>query len=365
MRILFLSAANSSHTVKWVNVLAKRGHQILLASQIDHRDDQDMLSPLVRVEYLMHGGAAGYYRNAAQLRELAAVYAPEVASVHYASGYGTLARMARLNPILLSIWGSDVYDFPKKSRLHRRLVEKNLDYAQAVASTSLIMAKEAEQYMKVDTPVFITPFGVDTDLFHPIARSQPNEFVVGTAKRLESECGVDILLKAFRIFRTMVRIREPTQKLRLRIYGRGSRYTPLLGLARELRISEETEFLGQIANDSVAEALSGMDVVCLPSVRESFGVAAVEAMACGRALITSGADGFLETVENDVTGIILKNLDENHLANALLGLYSDPLLRRAMGEAGRRRALALYSLGECAKAMEEALEYAAHAKGRM
>ncbi len=359
MRILFVSAANSSHTVKWVNILAQRGHQVVLASQIDHRAEKDALDPLVRVEYLQYPGALGYYRNAAQLRELAAVTLPDVVNAHYATGYGTLARRAQVKPLLLSIWGSDVYDFPQRSRFHRELLEANLSYAQAIASTSLIMAKEAEQYMKNGTPVFITPFGVDTSLFYPVPRAGQEEFVVGTAKRLEPESGVDMLLKAFRLFRTQVRINNPAGRLKLRIYGNGSEYAPLMGLARDILISDDTEFYGQIANNDVAKALAGMDVVCLPSVRESFGVAAVEAMACARPVITSGADGFLETVENDVTGIILPNPTETLLADAMLKLYSDPLLRRAMGESGRRRAVVLYSLEECSRGMEEALEYTA------
>lgn len=360
MRILFVSAANSSHTVKWVNTLASRGHQVVLASNIDHRADKDALSPLVRVEYLLRPGALGYYRNAIQLHELAVSFAPDVVNAHYASGYGTLARRARVGPLLLSIWGSDVYEFPKKSRFHRRLLEKNLAFANAIASTSLIMAKEAEQYMKNGTRVFITPFGVDTRLFRPVLRTQQGEFVIGTAKRLEPESGLDILLKAFHIFRTQVRITDPSGRLKLRIYGDGSEYNALMGLAREIHISDDTEFYGRIANEEVARAFAGMDVICLPSLRESFGVAAVEAMACGRPVITSAADGFLETVVNDVTGLILQKLDEYHLADALLKLYGDPLLRRAMGEAGRRRAVELYSLEECARGMEEALEYTAH-----
>ncbi len=359
MRILFISAANSAHTVKWVNLLAQRGHTVVLASQIDHRAEMDVLDPQVRTEYLPYSGALGYYRNASQLRELAAATAPDVVNAHYATGYGTLARRARVKPLLLSIWGSDVYDFPKKSGFHRRLLEANLSYAQVIASTSLIMAKEAEQYMKNGTPVFITPFGVDTTQFRPVPRTGQEEFVVGTAKRLEPESGVDILLKAFKLFRTQVRIQDPGGRIKLHIYGNGSEYAPLMGLARDILISDDTVFFGQIANHDVPTAFAGMDVVCLPSVRESFGVAAVEAMACGRPVITSGADGFLETVENDVTGIILPSLTETQLADAMLKLYGDPLLRRAMGEAGRRRAVVLYGLEECVQVMEEALEYTA------
>lgn len=359
MKILFVAAANSSHTVKWVNLLAERGHGVVLASLANHCAQANTVSPLVRVEYLQYESPLGYYTNALQLRELAASLAPDVTNAHYASGYGTLARRAKTHPLLLSIWGSDVYEFPKKNRICRRMLEKNLSYANVIASTSLIMAKEAEPYMRNGTPVYITPFGVDTALFCPVARPADGEFVVGTAKRLEQESGLDIMLRAFRLFRTRMHLETPGHRVRLHIYGAGSEHAALQKLAHELRISDDTTFFGQIANREVAAAFSAMDVVCFPSRRESFGVAAVEAMACGRPVVVSPADGFLETVEKDVTGIILEKNDENHLAQALLRLYTDPLLRRAMGEAGRRRAVELYSSAECTQAMEEALVAAA------
>ncbi len=362
MKILFLSAANSSHTVKWVNTLAQHGHKVLLASQVDHRAEEGVLLPLVQVEYLVHGGPLGYYRNAPQLKELAAVYQPEVVNVHYATGYGTLGRRACLHPVLLSVWGSDVYDFPQKGYFQRRMLEKNLASAAAVASTSHIMAECTKQYIHDDTPVFITPFGVDTERFKPLPNTASGEFVIGTVKRLEPECGIDILLKAFKIFRTMVRIHEPQKKLRLKIYGQGSEYTPLLGLAREILISDETDFMGQVPNTEVPLALAQMDIVCLPSRRESFGVAALEAMACERAVVASDADGFLETIKDGQTGIIVHELDENTLADALFKLYQNDLLRRALGYAGRQHVQQQYGTEQCLIQMEEALFYAAHAR---
>lgn len=363
MRILFLSAANSSHTIKWVNLLASRGHQVLLASQIDHRAEEGVLSPLVRLEYLVCGGRMGYYRNAAQLRELAAVYRPDVVNVHYTSGYGTLARRAGLKPVLLSVWGSDVYDFPRQGWLQRNILEKNLKSAAAIASTSRIMGEEVKKYLRAgEKPILITPFGIDTELFHPIPRIDSGEFVIGTVKRLSPECGIDVLLKAFKIFRTAVRINEPLKKLRLKIYGQGSEYTPLLGLAREILIHDETDFMGQIPNKEVPQAISQMDIICFPSKRESFGVAALEAMACERAVVVSAADGFLETVQDGKTGIIVRELNEYTLADELFKLYQNDILRRALGYAGRQYVQEHYSYEYCAKQMEEALVYTAYSK---
>ena len=59
----------------------------------------------------------GYYLNAPLLQRLAEKIKPDVVNAHYASGYGTLMRRAKLKNTVLSVWGSDVYDFPYKNRL--------------------------------------------------------------------------------------------------------------------------------------------------------------------------------------------------------------------------------------------------------
>ncbi|HCB99739.1 MAG TPA: glycosyltransferase family 4 protein, partial [Ruminococcaceae bacterium] len=115
MRIAFLSAACSIHTVRWVNALADRGHEIALFSLLRHADKMGSISQKITVYYLRGG-----YLSATQAfsRELAA-FSPQVLNAHYATGYGTLARRSRFNPLLLSIWGSDIYDFPHFGPIHR------------------------------------------------------------------------------------------------------------------------------------------------------------------------------------------------------------------------------------------------------
>ena len=112
MKIMFVSAANSTHTVRWVNALAERGHEVYLVSNRGHEPKEDALNSRVKLYLMKHSGGKGYYLNAGELRKIAKRINPDVINVHYASGYGTLARKARLPKYILSVWGSDVYDFP-------------------------------------------------------------------------------------------------------------------------------------------------------------------------------------------------------------------------------------------------------------
>ena len=68
----------------------------------------------------------GYFLIVAQVKKLLLAIKPDIVNAHYASGYGTTARLVNYHPYVLSVWGSDIYLFPKKSFIHHWLVNKNL-----------------------------------------------------------------------------------------------------------------------------------------------------------------------------------------------------------------------------------------------
>jgi glycosyltransferase involved in cell wall biosynthesis len=103
-----------------------------------------------------------------QIRE----QAPDFIHAHRISSYGLVASYAARRaglPFLLSVWGEDIFSFPRKSILHRRLTARVLASATQILSTSRIMARETERYLTPKRPIEVTPFGVDTERFRPRA----------------------------------------------------------------------------------------------------------------------------------------------------------------------------------------------------
>ena len=169
MKIAFISSARNIHTIRWANAMSLRGHEVFVLSCAgDMPEDQKFYDDKIRLIELKYQAPLGYYLNARKVKKLVKKEAFDIVNVHYASGYGTLGRMARLKHALLNLWGSDVYLFPYSGRLQLSVIKKNLKYYQYIASTSYCMAEQARKFVKRDD-IYITPFGVDTNLFKPIS----------------------------------------------------------------------------------------------------------------------------------------------------------------------------------------------------
>lgn len=156
--------------------------------------------------------------------------------------------------------------------------------------------------------------------------------------------GLDVLLEAAALLRT----EQP--RLRVAIAGAGPEEEALRARARPDVDAGRVLFLGR--RDDMADLYAAADIVTLPSRREGLGVAALEAMAAGRPVVASRVGGLAWVVADGVTGLLVTPGDVGALARALASLATDPARRESMGQAGRRRAEALFS----AEAMVEAYE---------
>lgn len=359
MRIALLSPAKSVHTLKWAAALSEKGHSVRVFSIKEHAAKEGLYPSQVEMKYINCGGGAGYWFGGAELKKFLGEFKPDILNAHYATGYGTLARKCGFHPLLLSVWGSDVYDFPEKGSFCKKLLVKNLENAEALASTSNVMAERVRSLYNCGKKIYITPFGVDTDKFSRLGEPDKRALTIGIVKTLEPKYGVDFLLRAFALLKARLEKENkiPEGGLNLLIYGSGSKLGDLKKLSVQLGIDGWVDFKGAVPHSQVPEILCGLDIYCAPSVldSESFGVAAVEAMSCMVPVAVSDADGFREVVEDNVTGFIVKKRDFVTLANKLYILACDRELRKRMGEAGRKRVMEKYRWQDNVLEMEAAL----------
>jgi glycosyltransferase involved in cell wall biosynthesis len=107
-----------------------------------------------------------------------------------------------------------------------------------------------------------------------------------------------------------------------------------LEMARDLGVSGRVEALGE--QDQITSILSVSDLFLLPSEQESFGLAALEAMACEVPVVASRVGGLHEVVDHGVTGFLHDRNDIDGMAMSGIALLTNRTLHRSFGDAGRR-----------------------------
>lgn len=361
MKICFLGPADNFHIEKWAKWFLKAGHQVHIISFTKGKIDS------CEIHFIESGAEIEskdiekirYLFQASKVKKLIKKIKPDVINVHYATSYGTVAALAHLPAYYLSVWGSDVYDFPKKGILHREMLKFSLSHAKVIFSTSKAMATETSQY--TDKDIVITPFGVDCNLFSPDKQSCKKggsletkngvEYTIGTVKALEDKYGIATILRATAILKR----NHPEVPVQLRIAGKGPQESEYKALAKELEIDNITHWLGFISQEQAAVEWANMDCGIIPSESESesFGVSAVEAQACCTPVIISDIPGLMEATVPGKTSTVVPRKSPEKLAQAMYEMYLDSNKRKEMGTLGRTFVENQYEIDDCFKQIEK------------
>lgn len=357
MRICLLAPATSIHTQRWARALAERGYEVRILSL--HRAAEPLLD--LDVEYLPRptGTKVDYFLALPVVRRRVERWRPDIVHAHYATSYGLLGVWVRFHPWVLSVWGSDLLDFPKFSPLHRALVRYILEKPDQILATSPILAQAVRDLARTAPAVEIIPFGVDIEKFTPRPnRSVTNGVTIGVVKTLEPKYGIEYLIRAFAILRA----RFPN--VSLVVVGGGRLRRHLEELSRSLGVPNHITFSGSVPHERVVDYLHTFDIFVVPSVldSETFGVAAVEAAACGLPVVASNVGGLPGVVRDGVTGFLVPPRNPQALADTLERLIRNPNLRTRMGQAGRDMVLEQYRWEKCVDRQEEVYARYAPAK---
>lgn len=347
MKLCFLAPGNSIHTKRWVEYMIDRGHDIHLITL--HEGD----IPGAKIYYLPAQGKWVYPFFLPKIRFLIKTISPDILHAHYASSYGLLGACCGFNPLVVSVWGRDVMNFPQNSFLHKLLVKYTLEKADRITATSHILESTAISLAPVEGKITIIPFGADLASFRSQVKPKENKTVtIGIVKALRTKYGIEYLIRAFAL------VKKKFKNVNLIIVGKGPLRESLERLSTELGCAEKTHFVGEISYSQVPEYLGRMHIFVVPSIdeSESFGVAAVEASACELPVIASNIGGLPEVIIDKKTGLLVNPKDPSAIAEAIIRLIENPGLRREYGRRGREFVMKHYDWQENAKRMENLYE---------
>lgn len=354
MKVAILSSSTSIHTIQWAKYLVEQGLDIHVISQ--HAISLDWPQD-IPVTLLPYKGFIGYFLNTFALRKVLKDIQPDVLNVHYASGYGTTARLVNFHPYVLSVWGSDVFEFPLRSSLHKYLLKKNLAAADTIASTSIAMSNQTQQFLSAGRSISITPFGVDFSKFSKkrISKIHHDIVTVGTVKTLKHVYGIDILIHALAKAYNLLQQQNSqlAKKIKFRIVGGGEDLHKLQQLAENLGIGHIITFVGRVEHDAVPQELAQLDIYVALSRQESFGVAVLEAQAMGLPVVVSNVGGLPEVVKQGETGYIVETENPDQAAEMIVKLILDHQLRDNFSINAQNFARQFFSWEACAQNMKK------------
>lgn len=193
------------------------------------------------------------------------------------------------------------------------------------------------------------PPGVDTDLFEPLNRIEaraalgvsPGDAVVTFVGRVDPIKGIDTLIEASALLRDRISRNLTVQFVGGDLDASGKPTGALEAVAREIGqrdLGANFRLLGSQPQNRLPLIYSASDVVCVPSRYESFGLVAVEAMACGIPVVASRAGGLIFSIDEGVSGLLVTPNDADGFAAAMASILNDGALSERMGLAAREQA---------------------------
>jgi len=245
----------------------------------------------------------------------------------------------------------------EKETAARIRVEEELmrDASRIVAATPLDKSQMIELYGANPRKIVVVPLGVDPGMFRPIPRGEARQVVgldlpgmcrlVLFVGRMDPLKGLDTLLRA--VCKLTDLEPELVKGLCMAVIGGdadengaalNSELECLDKLKNEVGLRDLVIFLGSRAQDTLPYYYSAAEVCVVPSHYESFGLVALEAMACGTPVIASRVGGLQLTVEDGVTGFLVPVGDPDALAEKLRLILADSELRDRLGANARHKA---------------------------
>jgi len=321
--------------------LAARGHDIVVVTdrrppELPEAASHDGI-PIVRLPFrqALGGDLAAVPRLRRRLVALTQTHAPQLVHL-YSLGYAELFHHETACSPPLPLLATLHRTFPATSVQPDGAIGRSLRAADRVTACSVaVLAATVAQVPEIAGKSSVVlnalpepPGAVDAASFAP-----PKLLAVGVAV---AHKGFDLALAAF------ARLRPGRPTLSLTIAGDGPALPALRQQAASLGVADAVDLRGRVEPDEVPGLMRASSLVLMPSRIEPFGLVALQAAQCGRAIVAARVGGLPEIVVDGVTGLLVPPDDAEALARAIGALLDDPARAVRIGLAARRHAQASF-----------------------
>lgn len=363
-----------AYAFNMARALAEAGHGVFViaSGEADSREREEKVS-VIRLP--LNAQKVITRRTAAQVLEYSVRVAECVRALHGetgldlvefadfgAEGYSFItsgerepAHALRLHTCLELVFRNDGRAWSGETRKMADMEITAIRAASSLTSPSAFLADLTAQITGIDAgAVRVLPNPVDTDFFRPSGARE--ETVVLCPGRLQMLKGAHVLVRA------IPKILEESPEARFVFAGRdtmsgpgGTSYREHLESLLDGRGREAVRFVGEVLREEMARLYARAAVVATPSLYDNFPNTALEAMACGKAVVASRVGGIPEILRHG-EGTLVAAENHEELARAISRYLGDGALRQAAGARARRAAVERFSSRVVAAEMTKAFE---------
>jgi N-acetyl-alpha-D-glucosaminyl L-malate synthase BshA len=252
----------------------------------------------------------------------------DVLHVHYAIPHASAAFMAKqilmtygiYIPVVTTLHGTDI-TLVGKDRTYKPVVTFSINKSDGVTAVSEHLRKDTFEFFEIENEIKVIPNFIDLTRFSLKAKDHFKKAIAPSGEKILIHTSnfrkVKRTQDVIRIFAKVIE-KIPSKLL---MVGDGEERADCEQLCRDLGVSDNVRFLGK--QDAIEEILSVSDLFLMPSHSESFGLAALEAMACKVAVVTSNAGGLPELNIDGVTGFLRDIGDVDGMAEKSIYILED------------------------------------------
>lgn len=327
--------------------LALRGHEIhFICSDVPFRlrefHENIFYHGVETPLYPLFTEAPYFLSLSSKIAEVARLEGLDIVHAHYAIPHATSAYLARMmlgggKPrIVTTLHGTDITLLGSEPSF-AEIIAFSINASDGVTAVSESLKRDTYRALPVKAEISTIPNFLDCEFHRRVSAerirerfARPWEKVIIHMSNFRAVKRVDTVIKVF----ARIAAEVPAQLLMI---GDGPERSRAQQLAASLGLCDRVHFLGN--QESVIELLSTGDLFLLPSTIESFGLAALEAMACEVPVVASKIGGLPEVVVEGITGYLLPPEDVDGMAGAGVRILSDGNLHAQMAGAARARVL--------------------------
>lgn len=332
MRIAYLSIGGHIHTERWLLYFVGRGHDVHLITT----------NPVPIEGVTVHELTTGipwkplhYGVGILRLRRILSRIKPDLLHTHFLQGFGYWSVFAGMKPLVITVWGDDVYKAPHMSKLRNWLSRRAVTMADAITGDSKDILDEVERLGAEREKLHLVVWGVDFGRFRPIDGSAfrrewsiPDNapLVLSTRSFSRKYYNIDVILEM--VPRLVERV--PGAVVVFAAYDGEGR--DLIRRAAELGVEDSVRFVGRIDHDYLPQVYGAADVFLTVPSLDATAVSLLEAMASGNAIIASDLPSNREWISDGSNGFIVTPRDIDALTDRTVDLLGDAALRQRFGK---------------------------------